>query len=410
VSGLPLFCDPNASVAEALRLRTGGQGLIFTDLGTLRDHLTVAFEEDTIVLGPGVSPEEAFAVADYMRVHRPSLGVILVRAEVTTELLQQALRAGMRNVVELTDPAGLVAAVRHSAHLASALREAGPLPVPDAAPRSAAPPRGKLIVLFSPKGGCGKTTLATNLGAALADRGRRQVCVADLDLAWGDVAVAMQLYPAHTIADALRIEGALDGAAVRAMLTHHSPGLTALVAPTEPSTAERIGAGLVSQLLEAVRAEVDYLVVDTSRHLDDHTLAALEAADQVYLVVTPEIPALKNLKIAIETLGELGFPRDRLRLVLNRADSKVGLSVAEIEKTARLPVLVQIPSSRDVVASVNRGVPIVQEDPKHAVSQAIRELAERHVATGNLAAEPAMTTELRSDRRGLIRKRRPKTT
>ncbi len=402
---MPLFCDPDLSSAERLRTEVGG-GLVFTDLGALRDHLMVAFEEDTIVLGPGVSDAEAFAVADYMQFNRPSLGVILVRHEVTTPLLQEALRAGVFEVIDRRDVLGLQAAVKRSAHLASALRDQGPPPAGvglPAMPTVPAPPRGRVITVFSAKGGCGKTTLATNLATVLADRGRRQVCIVDLDLAFGDVAIAMQLFPAHTIADAVPLGGAIDSAAVAAMLTHHSAGLSAIVAPTEPSAAETIQPTLISHLLEVLRDDFDYVVVDTPPTFDDQVLAALDVSDLIALIVTPDVPALKNLKITLETLIELSYSRDKFRLVLNRADAKVGISHAEVEKTAQMPLSAQIPSSRDVPSAINRGVPIVQDDPKHPVSVAIRRFAEHEVIGHGATGE---YPELRPDRRGLMKKRR----
>jgi pilus assembly protein CpaE len=405
MAGMPIFCDPEIVTAEALRAETGGVGVVFTELTGLRDHLAVSFEDDTIVLGPGISDGEAFAVADYMRMHRPVLGVILVREEVTTPLLQEALRAGVREVVHGLDRLGLQSAVKRSAHLSAAMRDQAPTQsgsIPVVADAGAVP-RGRVVTVFSAKGGCGKTTLATNLAAALADRGRRQVCIVDLDLAFGDVAIAMQLFPAHTIADAVPLNGLIDSAAVAAMLTHHSAGLSAIVAPTEPSAAETIQATLISHLLDVLRNEFDYIVVDTPPTFDDHVLAALDVSDLIALIVTPDVPALKNLKITLETLLELSYSRDKFRLVLNRADAKVGISHAEVEKTAQMVLSAQIPSSRDVPATINRGVPIYQDDPKHPVSQAIRRFAEQEVVGLGLK------TSHPGSGRGLMKKRRPRT-
>jgi pilus assembly protein CpaE len=407
MAGVPIFCDPDLTTGETLRAEIGGIGVVFTELSRLRDHLVAAFEDDTIVLGPGINDSEAFAVADYMRMHRPSLGVILVRDEVTTPLLQEALRAGVREVVDRRDVLGLQSAVKRSAHLAAALRDQAPPQsgsIPLAADAATAP-RGRVVTVFSAKGGCGKTTLATNLAAALADRGRRQVCIVDLDLAFGDVAIAMQLFPAHTIADAVPLNGAIDSTAVAAMLTHHSAGLSAIVAPTEPSAAETIQPTLISHLLDVLRHEFDYIVVDTPPTFDDQVLAALDVSDLLALIVTPDVPALKNLKITLETLIELGYSREKFRLVLNRSDAKVGISHAEVEKTAQMVLAAQIPSSRDVPSTINRGIPIFQDDPKHPVSQAIRKFAEREVIGLGLKSDHP---DLRADRRGLMKKRRPR--
>lgn len=409
MSRQPIVCDPDVATADAVRIAIGGVGRVFSDLGQLRDHLELAVDEDTIVLGPGVSEAEAFAIADLMRVHRPGLGVVLVRSQVTTPLLQEALRAGVREVVHQRDTLGLQAAVQRSAELSVMIREQAPsLPVASTHADSA----GTVITVFSAKGGCGKTTLATNLAVSLADRGRRQVVLVDLDLAFGDVAIALQLFPAHTIADAIPIAGSLDGEAIRAVLTPHSPGLSALVAPVDPGTGESISADLVGRILDLLRRQFDYVVIDTPPAFDDQVIAALDVSDVIALIATLDVPALKNLKLTLETLDLLQYPREKWRVVLNRADSKVGLTVGEVEKTLRTTISSYIPSSRDVPAAINRGVPIMLDDPKHPVSLAIRQFGERQVPPSPApnGHEHAAAAELRTDRRSLIRKRRPRTT
>jgi pilus assembly protein CpaE len=401
MAGKPIFCDPDPARADALRLDAGGVGVVFTDLGRLRDHLDAAFDEDTIVLGIGIKDAEAFAIADYLRVQRPGLGVVLVRDTVTTPLLQEAIRAGVREVVPRRDALGLQAAVKRSAQLSAAMRGSGPA-TPGATPVVVEEPsrRGRVVTVFSAKGGSGKTTLATNLAAVLADGGHREVCIVDLDLAFGDVAIAMQLFPVRTIADAVPLAGAIDSSAVAAMLTPHSGGLSAIVAPTEPSASESIKAPLISHLLDVLRNEFDYIVVDTRAAFDDEVLAALDVSDLIALIVTPDVPALKTLKITLETLIELSYSRDKFRLVLNRSDAKVGISHAEVEKTAQMSITGFIPSSRDVPSSINRGVAIVQDDPRHPVSQGIRRFAEAEVV-----GRAASRAEL-GDGRGRMRIRR----
>jgi pilus assembly protein CpaE len=231
------------------------------------------------------------------------------------------------------------------------------------------------------------------------------VCLVDLDLAFGDVAIALQLFPAHTIADALPLAENLDPSAIASLLTPHSPGLTTLVAPIEPGTAESIPATLVASLLELLKQQFDFVVVDTPPAFDDHVLAAFDQSDLVALLATLDIPALKNLKLTLETLDLLNYPRERWRLVLNRADSKVGLALNEVEKTLKAPIAAQIPSSRDVPASINRGVPIVLDDPKHSVTLAIKAFAERDIAAGGPTPDGEIPSQLRTDRRGLLRRR-----
>jgi pilus assembly protein CpaE len=393
------ICDLNPVIAQALSSAVG-ESHVVTSLEALRQRLETDPGEDTVVLGPTVDQLAAFRVAEQLRIWRPALGVILVRSRVDTGLLAEAMRAGVRDVVGERNIAGLHEAVRRTKGLAAAIREQ--------VPGGGTPggPRGRIITVFSAKGGCGKTTLATNMAAALADKGRREVCLVDLDLAFGDVAIALQLFPAHTIADAVPLGEYVDFGAVQALLTPHSPGLTTLVAPVEPGSGEGIPASLVSRVLQVLRDHFDYVIVDTPPAFDDHVLSAFDLSDVVALIATLDIPALKNLKLTLETMDLLNYPRDRWRIVLNRADSKVGLAISEVEKSLRATISAQLPSSRDVPAAINRGVPIVLDDPRHPVSVAIKTFAENYVANVNPGpgARPA-SPAARAERRGLLRRR-----
>jgi pilus assembly protein CpaE len=393
------ICDLNPVIAQALSSAVG-ESHVVTSLEALRQRLETDPGEDTVVLGPTVDQLAAFRVAEQLRIWRPALGVILVRSRVDTGLLAEAMRAGVRDVVGERNIAGLHEAVRRTKGLAAAIRDQGP------SGGTPGGPRGRIVSVFSAKGGCGKTTLATNMAAALADKGRREVCLVDLDLAFGDVAIALQLFPAHTIADAVPLGEYVDFGAVQALLTPHSPGLTTLVAPVEPGTGEGIPASLVSRVLQVLRDHFDYVVVDTPPAFDDHVLAAFDLSDVVALIATLDIPALKNLKLTLETMDLLNYPRDRWRIVLNRADSKVGLAIGEVEKSLRATISAQLPSSRDVPAAINRGVPIVLDDPRHPVSVAIKTFSENYVANVNPGpgARPPQAGA-RAERRGLLRRR-----
>jgi pilus assembly protein CpaE len=387
--------DPHS--AESLRQLLGTGTNVQHDMDALRRFLDTHAETDIVVVGASVSAEAAFHLADLMRIRRPSLGVVLLRKRVDTQLLSDSLRAGIREVVSDREETAVKEAVDRAMRVSEAMREGGTDGVGSDAPL------GRLITIFSAKGGCGKTTLATNLAAALADGGRRHVCLVDLDLAFGDVAIAMQLFPSHTLADVVPLSDALDADVLRSLLTPHSPGLMVLPAPVEPGVTDGIPSSLVGNLLHVLRQMFEYVVVDTPPAFTDHVLAAFDESDVVALMATLDVPALKNLKLTIETLDLLNYPRERWRIVLNRADSKVGLSAAEVEKTLAVPIALQIPSSRAVPASINRGVPIVTDDPHHAVSHAIKRFAEFEVA--GPGSPRSIPTQLRDDRRSLIRRK-----
>jgi pilus assembly protein CpaE len=373
---MTIIADQDSALANSMRCAVG-DGLLVPTLDSLHRHLAVRPFEDTIVLGPSVDAPGAFRLAESLRVSRPGLGVILVRKTIDAAVLTEALRSGIRDVVEVRDLTGLRDAVERSRNLANEIQQR----VDDTAGPGEAP-RGRIVTVFSAKGGCGKTTLATNLAAALADGGRRQVCLVDLDLAFGDIAIALHLFPSHTIADAVAMSETLDLPTLQRLLTHHSRGLNALVAPVDPSSAESVPAPLVTKILEVLRGEYDFVIVDTPAAFNDHVLAAFDQSDLIALIATLDVLALKNLKLATDIMDLLNYPRERTQVVLNRADTKVGLVVSDAEKALGTPIAAQIPSSREVPSSINRGVTIVTDDPRHPVSVAIRLFAEEQVARG----------------------------
>ena len=401
---MTLIVDLDPVTAQSLAAAIGEESTVLPSLDVLRRTLEAEIADDTIVIGPSIDQLSALQLTEALRVSRPTLGVVLVRRRIDTTVLSEALRSGVREVVEARDLAGVHAAVRRSRALTAVLRSGGSR----ASDAASAEHRGRVVTVFSAKGGCGKTTLSTNLAAALADGGRREVCLVDLDLAFGDVAIALQLFPTHTIADAVPLGDTLDFTGLHSLLTPHSPGLSCLVAPVEPGSASSIPAELVGRILNLLRDHFDYVIIDTPPAFDDQVLAAFDVSDVVALIATLDIPALKILKLTLETLELLNYPRERWKVVLNRADSKVGLVASEVEKTLKTTIASQIPSSREVPAAINRGVPIVLDQPRHSVSQAIQAFAERYVVATS-APTASIPAELRSDRRtsagGFLRRR-----
>ena len=307
------------------------------------------------------------AVADRLRLKRPGLGVLLLRHKVGTDLLTSAIRAGIREVLTIGDHESLRIAVERTRETFNAIH----------GPTASDANDGRVITVFSPKGGVGKTTVAVNLALALSDNGANRVCLVDLDLAFGDVAITLQLIPEHTISEAVEVEDHLDMSMLSDLLTRHDSGLHVLAAPTHPDAKDRISTKLVRRVLAALRTNFDYIVVDTSPGFDEQVLSAFDETDECVVVATLDVPTVKNVKMSMETLDLLNLATGHRYLVLNRADDEVGLTPANVETILKMGVTVQFPSSMDVANATNHGRPIVLSKPDHRVSRAIRELGRR---------------------------------
>jgi MinD-like ATPase involved in chromosome partitioning or flagellar assembly len=196
----------------------------------------------------------------------------------------------------------------------------------------------------------------------------------------------MQLDPARTVVDALPMAGHLDTTGAASLLTQYQPGLEILLAPVTPGDAEKVPPSLVGELLTVLRGMFDYVVVDTPAQFSEHVLTAMDASTHHVLLTTPDVPALKNLRVTLDMLDLLSYPRQIRSVVLNRADSKVGLGAEDVERVVRCPVTAHIPSSRAVPVSINKGVPITLDSPGHAVSQAIMRFAQQRLLAGRAPA------------------------
>ena len=344
-----------------------------------------ADEVTVVVIGPSV--DEPVEVARALQAEVSDISVVLFVSTLDTQILQDALRGGIRDVLSVTArPFEFISAVKRAEDWAEQMRArtarpepVAPVPVaeavPDAAPPLPTPPTtGRVITTLSSKGGVGKSFVASNISLLLS--GRASVAVVDLDLQSGDLAIMLQLTPGKTICDAAADLAHLDADALKSYLTKHQWGPSFLPAPVDPAGADSVTAEQVQQIIGMLKERYDYVVIDTPPSFSDHVLTAVDESDLVIAITTMDVPSIKNLRLAIQTLSILGVSRDRLRVVLNRADSRVGLDQRDVEKTLDARVDVPIPSSREVPLSINRGTPIVLEYPKSPVTHALVKLAD----------------------------------
>ena len=328
-----------------------------------------------VILGPNLGMEESLEVARRAQTTMSDISVVLIANALTPDVLQQAIRSGVRDVL----PAAFT-----GAQLIDTISRAESLSLQIRGRTIATPPATdsgdvighKVITVFSSKGGCGKSFVSSNLAVALSQKTGEEVAMVDLDLQFGDLAIMLQLFPARTIYDAAQNLDRLDADALKGYLTPHRGQVFLLAAPLEPGLSETISAEAVARIIRLMKRNYKYVIVDTPPSFTDHVLAALDESDESVLITSMDVPSIKNLKLSLQTLELLGFGRDRIRLILNRADSKVGLRVQEVEKTLGTRIDVSIPSSREVPLSINRGTPLILEDPKSPVVASIQKLVE----------------------------------
>jgi pilus assembly protein CpaE len=369
-----LLWDSDAGSAERIRVALGD-----VDRFDMPSGLTRALEGDPteylVVIGPDVDLGSACSFSEATRISRPEVGVLLLRRRVDVTVLAQSLRAGVREVIQADDLTALADAATRSRDISRRL----------AGHTFEASRDGKVITVFSAKGGVGKTTFSTNIAAHLATSGAK-VLLVDLDLAFGDVAISLQLLPTNSIMDLVGMAGHIDEQGLASAVTHHSSGLDAAAAPSDPSDADRIPGSTIAELLRVARTVYDFVIIDTPPAFTEHVLAAFDNSDTLLLIATLDIPAVKNLRLSLDTLDLLGTPKDSRLVVLNRSDAKVGLRAEDVVTAIRHDIACMIPTSPHVPASVNKGVPIVLDEPRHPVSQALKDLTDTLLRTASGAS------------------------
>ncbi len=236
--------------------------------------------------------------------------------------------------------------------------------------------QGKIISVFSTKGGIGKTTISTNLAVALAEKTSANVGIVDADLQFGDVALFLNLVPRATIADLVRDIDNLDAHVLEGYLAQYSDKVKLLPAPIRPEHAETVTGSHLSTILKTMRANFKYTIIDTAPTFSDSMLTVLDASDIVLVVAALDLPTIKNVKLCLEIMESLHYGQDKVKVVLNRADTNGDINIDEVEASLQYKFSATIPSDgKTVVPSVNRGVPFVASHPKTPVAHSIFELA-----------------------------------
>jgi pilus assembly protein CpaE len=409
--------------------------LVVDDISDTREHLAklLGFEDDIDVVGTAASGGEALDLAPtlvpdvvLMDINMPEMdgiattealaklaprtAVVMMSVQGEAEYLRRSMLAGAREFLvkpfstdELTTSIRQVYTREREKQQLAGLVQA-PTPATQPVDAAVAPPLtaagdgrparvepGRIVAVFGPKGGVGRTTIAVNLGiASKVTLGRRTVIV-DGSFQFGDVGVLMNLNPKNqTIVDMLpELDGA-DAEKLGHYVIPHSSGLRVVLAPPSPEMAELVTPSAVKQILAALRTQFDLVIVDCPSSFNDTTLAMLDSADLILAVMTLELTSVKNIRLFLHVADQLGYPAGKIQLVLNRADSSLGIKVADVEQSIRRKIDHTIVSDgRNVVTALNRGVPLLIGNKSAAVSRDIRRLAASLVPKEAVAAAGA---------------------
>ena len=330
---------------------------------------------DVVIVGCYGHDDGVAAMVDHAVKHRPDRPVVVMSEASPNGFLRQAFEAGADDVITLPQSPEQVA---FTLQKVIARRKGLAMPGKAAAP---------IIAVLGPKGGTGKTLVATNLAVALAQRDANVVLV-DLDLQFGDIGLALGLSPERTMYDLMKAGPPFDHEKLDRHLIRHSSGVKVLIAPTRPDQASAVSIDFLRDVYASLRTMCDAVIVDTPPGFTPEVIATIDVSGEVCMVGMLDSLSLKNTKLGLETLDLMGYDTDRVSLVLNRADSRVGITPDDVSTIVGRKPDVFIPSDREIPRSINEGTPIVAAKQQSGAAKAFRGLADRYAKTPVSAPAP----------------------
>jgi pilus assembly protein CpaE len=339
---------------------------------------------DVVLMDINMPDMDGIAATEQIRQRVPSVQVVILSIQNDQNYMRRAMVVGARDfLTKPPNPDELVAAIRRAGKVAREERSkssqvfVSPQGIPNLAMKSSRLSRGKIIQVYSPKGGTGCTTIAVNLAVCLHNEETRVVLV-DANLQFGDVAIFLNEQVKNSILDLAPRVDEMDPEIVDSvMIKNAASGVHIMASPSRPENAEKVNADQFAKLLRYLRQLYAYVIVDSSAYLTDVTLAVLDVADSIVLVTTQDIPSIKNDRLFLDLLMTLNIPLEKIAFVMNKFDKRIAISAEKVGENLKQEVVAVIPlDERTVIPAVNRGVPFMLDNKTQPAARGIYTLAE----------------------------------
>ena len=358
-TGLENFKDIRRALTaeDRVKLLAGGN-----DADQLYEEI-VRLKPDAAIIALGPNADNAVRFIEKLNAECPGTALISAAQDASPDHILKSLRAGAREFLRIPISAEeLRTVLARVSELATQQQVEAPKK------------KGRMVAVFSSKGGCGTSFIATNLAAATASK----TVLVDLNLQAGDLPLFLGLEAKYSIADMVEKRQRLDESLINSLVTPHSTNLSLLAAPREADHADEIEPQHIYEVLQKLREHYDYVVLDPQHTFDSITLAALDQSDEIVLVVTLDIPAIRSTKRALEIFDRLGYPRKKVKIIVNRWSKQIDLDLRQVEKFLGEPVVGFVPSDYQIaVGSINLGTPLVQAEPTSKIALEIRRIAQQ---------------------------------
>ncbi|HEY2964162.1 MAG TPA: AAA family ATPase [Pyrinomonadaceae bacterium] len=358
-TGLENFKDIRRALSAEGRVQLLAGG---NDADQLYEEI-VRLKPKAAIIALGPNADTAVRFIERLNSECPNTTIISAAQNASPDLIISSMRAGAREFLRIPISADELRTVLDRVSDFSNKQQVE-------APRK----KGRMIAVFSSKGGCGTSFIATNFAAGT----NAKTVLVDLNLQAGDLPLFLGVDPKYSIADMVEKRNRLDDELIKSLVMPHSPNLSLLAAPREADSADEIEPQHIFEVLQKLREHFDYVVLDPQHTFDSITLAALDQSDEIVLVLTLDIPAIRSTQRALEIFDRLGYPRKKVRIVVNRWSKQIDIDLRQIEKFLNEPVIGFVPSDyQTAVNSINLGTPLVQAEPSSKIAVEIRRIAEQ---------------------------------
>ncbi|PLX33518.1 MAG: histidine kinase [Clostridiales bacterium] len=323
------------------------------DTGPAAVELAERLTPDIVLIYSEMQQMDGYEACEKITETCRSTSVIIMAREIGAEQVRKAMVSGAKDYITMPlDINRLISTIRLT------YKKSVKFEIPKATDERKDKKDGRIIGIFSTKGGVGKTTIALNLAVDMAKKSRGRIALVDLDLQFGDVALMANLEPEMTIADIMEETASIDTSTINGLMTEYMANLMVLASPPSPEYAEYIGGETIREILSFLRQTYDYVVIDMASSFSDATLAALDFADEIFMVSAMDIVSVKNVKIGIEIMKSLEYPDEKIKILVNMANPKLGIGYADLERIFERKIDYKIPEAKkSLIKAVNKGVP-----------------------------------------------------
>lgn len=358
--------DRDAMTRGSIKKYLGSMGVrVVGETESLASGLSLVngLRPDVLIMDLSAQTDPTLEAVRGLKSDMPGMGIILTATDASPQLILRAMRVGAQEF--LTRPIDNRELGEAINRLSGMMR------------RSAAPKRrsGKIVAVFSSKGGVGVTSLATNLAVSFARNCGKRTAVVDLNMQMGDVGLMLDLRPEYTITDAIGT-GSLDESRLKGLMTEHESGVHLLSTPEDPVESEKISPGLLLEVFSLLKSMYDVIVVDAGHFFDSRVLEVLSLADTILVMASLDVPTVRNVRRCLTLFDQLGYTQEKVKIIVNRHQKRSKVTAEDLEETAETKIFWSIPNDyKPLIASIDSGVPAIIQSPKSKVSRAIEDLS-----------------------------------